>query len=95
MKTSKDVKVAVVTGAAAGSGQAVAVRLAEDGVRVPLLDVGDSEARVGLIEAIGGQVIKRVEEPADIVGALSFLTSDDASFIAGQTIAVDGGVMRP
>jgi NAD(P)-dependent dehydrogenase (short-subunit alcohol dehydrogenase family) len=44
--------------------------------------------------AVGGQVIKRVEEPADIVGALSFLTSDEASFITGQTIAVDGGVMR-
>jgi NAD(P)-dependent dehydrogenase (short-subunit alcohol dehydrogenase family) len=55
MKTSKDGKVAVVTGAAAGIGQAVAVRLAEDGARVALLDVGDSEATVALIEAIGGQ----------------------------------------
>jgi NAD(P)-dependent dehydrogenase (short-subunit alcohol dehydrogenase family) len=248
MKTSKDGNVAVVRGAAAGIGQAVAVRLAEDGARVALLDVGDSEATVALIEAIGGQslplrcdvtdegsvtvaaaaiadglgdasilanvagiypnapfeqvtfedwgkvmainldgpflvsraivpamraagsgrivnvssstvggttpgfvpyiaskmgvigltralandlgdanitvnalalgltrtaqtermwegtpafdlavggqVIKRVEEPADIVGALSFLTSDEASFITGQTIAVDGAVMR-
>jgi NAD(P)-dependent dehydrogenase (short-subunit alcohol dehydrogenase family) len=53
MKTRKDGKVAVVTGAAAGIGQAVAVRLAEDGARVALLDVGDSEATVALIEAIG------------------------------------------
>jgi NAD(P)-dependent dehydrogenase (short-subunit alcohol dehydrogenase family) len=44
--------------------------------------------------AVGGQVIKRVEERADIVGALSFLTPDEASFITGQRIAVDGGVIR-
>ena len=39
-------------------------------------------------------MIKRVEEPAGIVGALSFLTSDEASFITGQTTAVDGGMTR-
>jgi NAD(P)-dependent dehydrogenase (short-subunit alcohol dehydrogenase family) len=44
--------------------------------------------------ALAGQVIKRVEEPADLVGALSFLTSDEASFITGQTIVVDGGMVR-
>jgi len=31
------------------------------------------------------QAIKRVEVPADLVGAVSFLTSDDAAFITGQT----------
>jgi NAD(P)-dependent dehydrogenase (short-subunit alcohol dehydrogenase family) len=29
--------------------------------------------------------------PADIVGAVAFLASDDASFISGQILAVDGG----
>ena len=32
------------------------------------------------------QAIKRVEVPEDLVGALSFLTSDDAGFITGQTL---------
>jgi NAD(P)-dependent dehydrogenase (short-subunit alcohol dehydrogenase family) len=40
------------------------------------------------------QAIKRVEEPEDLVGALSFLTSDDAGFITGQTLYVDGGRVR-
>ena len=40
------------------------------------------------------QAIKRVEEPADLVGAISFLTSDDAAFITGQTLNVDGGRVR-
>lgn len=40
------------------------------------------------------QAIKRVEEPDDLAGAVSFLTSDDAAFITGQTINVDGGRVR-
>ncbi len=40
------------------------------------------------------QAIKRVEVPADLVGAVSFLTSDDAAFMTGQTLNVDGGRVR-
>ncbi len=40
------------------------------------------------------QAIKRVEVPDDLVGAVSFLTSDDAAFITGQTLNVDGGRVR-
>jgi NAD(P)-dependent dehydrogenase (short-subunit alcohol dehydrogenase family) len=40
------------------------------------------------------QAIKRVEVPDDLVGAMSFLTSDDAAFMTGQTLNVDGGRVR-
>jgi NAD(P)-dependent dehydrogenase (short-subunit alcohol dehydrogenase family) len=40
------------------------------------------------------QAIKRTQEPSDLVGALSFLASDDAAFMTGQTLVVDGGWMR-
>ena len=40
------------------------------------------------------QAIKRVEVPDDLVGTVSFLTSDDAAFITGQTLSVDGGRVR-
>jgi NAD(P)-dependent dehydrogenase (short-subunit alcohol dehydrogenase family) len=40
------------------------------------------------------QSIKRIQVPEDLVGALSFLTSDDAAFITGQTYYVDGGWVR-
>jgi NAD(P)-dependent dehydrogenase (short-subunit alcohol dehydrogenase family) len=40
------------------------------------------------------QAIKRPEAPEDLVGALSFLTSDDAAFMTGQTLNVDGGRVR-
>jgi 3-oxoacyl-[acyl-carrier protein] reductase len=40
------------------------------------------------------QAIKRLGEPGDITGAILFLTSDDAAFITGQAIVVDGGQYR-
>ena len=40
------------------------------------------------------QAIKRLGQPADITGAVLFLTSDDAAFITGQAIVVDGGQYR-
>ena len=40
------------------------------------------------------QAIKRPEVPDDLVGTVSFLTSDDSAFITGQTLSVDGGRVR-
>ena len=40
------------------------------------------------------QAIKRLGEPGDVTGAVLFLTSDDAAFITGQAIVVDGGQYR-
>jgi NAD(P)-dependent dehydrogenase (short-subunit alcohol dehydrogenase family) len=37
------------------------------------------------------RAIRRDEKPEDLVGAVSFLASDDAAFITGQTLVVDGG----
>jgi len=42
----------------------------------------------------GMQAIKRGEVPDDLVGVVSFLTSDDAAFMTGQTLNVDGGRVR-
>jgi NAD(P)-dependent dehydrogenase (short-subunit alcohol dehydrogenase family) len=40
------------------------------------------------------QVIKRTQEPEDLVGLVSFLASDDSAFMTGQTLMVDGGLIR-
>src|SRR5947208_1061177 len=37
------------------------------------------------------RAIQRDEKPEDLVGAVSFLASDDAAFMTGQTMVVDGG----
>jgi NAD(P)-dependent dehydrogenase (short-subunit alcohol dehydrogenase family) len=40
------------------------------------------------------QSIKRTEVATDLVGAVSFLASEDAAFITGQTLYVNGGLTR-
>ena len=40
------------------------------------------------------RAIKRRGEPEETTGAILFLTSDDAAFITGQAIVVDGGQHR-
>jgi NAD(P)-dependent dehydrogenase (short-subunit alcohol dehydrogenase family) len=40
------------------------------------------------------QAIKRIGETSDVTGAILFLTSQDAAFITGQAIVVDGGQYR-
>jgi 3-oxoacyl-[acyl-carrier protein] reductase len=39
--------------------------------------------------------MKRALEPEDITGAAVFFASDDASFISGQVLCVDGGGSMP
>lgn len=36
--------------------------------------------------------LRRLGVPADVAGAVAFLLSDDASWITGQTLVIDGGV---
>ncbi|MFI9387369.1 SDR family oxidoreductase [Kutzneria sp. NPDC052558] len=43
-------------------------------------------------EVAGGYPLRRLGEPDDIAGAVAYLASDDASWITGQTVVVDGGL---
>jgi NAD(P)-dependent dehydrogenase (short-subunit alcohol dehydrogenase family) len=36
--------------------------------------------------------LKRLGEPEEVAGVVAFLASDDASFITGADIIVDGGI---
>ena len=40
------------------------------------------------------QAIPKPQLPVDLVGAIAFLTGDDAAFMTGQTLYVDGGFVR-
>jgi glucose 1-dehydrogenase len=68
-------KVALVTGAAQGIGQACAVRLAKEGAKVVLCDVNEAgQAAAGGVEAKGGKAIYvpcDVSKAADVERALA------------------------
>lgn len=51
--------------------------------------VDPSEYRAQAAEATP---LRRVGSPADVAGAIAFLAGEDASFITGQVLVVDGGL---
>ena len=55
--------------------------------RVPGADVEAMRRR-----SLEGIPLGRAARPEDIAGVVAFLASDDAAYVTGQTIAVDGGV---
>jgi len=84
--------------------RSLAAEVGEEGVTVNALapslvrskgTIEGPHEELGLFDFVSqGQAIKRTQEPSDLVGAMSFLVSDDAAFITGQTLVVDGGWVR-
>ena len=58
-------------------------------VRSPMTDALSEQQQAGLLERIPAG---RVGEPADIAAAAVFLASDEAAWVTGQTVHVNGGM---
>lgn len=58
-------------------------------VATQLTDVLSEELRGAML---ANTPLGRLGEPADVAGAVRFLCSDEASFITGETLLVDGGL---
>ena len=58
-------------------------------VKTALTDVLPDEARDAMLAATP---LARLGEPGDVAGAVRFLCSDEASFITGEVLLVDGGL---
>ena len=50
-----------------------------------------TKTEAGRDYTLGMQALKRIAQPDDIGGAVAFLASEDARWITGDTIHVDGG----
>lgn len=82
-----------------GLAHGLAAEVGELGVTVNCVAPGltrTTRVQNSLSDAFFGQVaslqsIRRNGTPADQAGVVSFLASDDAAFITGQTLIVDGG----
>ena len=58
-------------------------------VKTQLTEVLPEEATAAMVD---NTPLGRVAEPKEIAGAVRFLASDDASFITGEVLLVDGGL---
>ncbi|MFF4795359.1 SDR family NAD(P)-dependent oxidoreductase [Streptomyces sp. NPDC001276] len=91
-------------GGVIGFTRSLATEVGEFGVTVNAIAPGmvrtpgtlsGPQREMGLFDAVvATQAIKRVGVPEDLMGVVSYLTSEAASFVTGQTLAVDGGGTR-
>jgi len=88
-----------------GLTRTMALDLGPDGIRVNAVCPGFTRTR--LVQAsidrhddpaaaeaamIRGVALRRMAEPAELAAAIAFLASDDASYVTGTSLMVDGGV---
>jgi NAD(P)-dependent dehydrogenase (short-subunit alcohol dehydrogenase family) len=85
-----------------GMTRAMATELGGHGITVNCVQPGgtfteierETVTEAGKARLLEMQSIHREEVPMDLVGLVVFLSSEAASFITGQTIAVDGGLTK-
>jgi NAD(P)-dependent dehydrogenase (short-subunit alcohol dehydrogenase family) len=79
--------------------RAAALEFAEDGIRVNAVAPGAT--KTGMLDQSGAGFeslvertpLKRAAEPKEIADTVAFLVGDESTFITGQSIVVDGGVL--
>lgn len=76
--------------------RSMAVDLAPHGIRVNVVAPGPIQSRVPDADpprATETTLLRRVGLPSEVASAITFLASDEASFITGQSLNVDGGML--
>lgn len=83
-----------------GLTKAIAKEVGPSGIRVNCISPGmiDTDMNASVSEEATDMIVDetplcRIGTPADVAKAMMFLASDDASFITGQVIGVNGGLI--
>lgn len=85
-----------------GFTQILAMEVAKDDITVNAVCPGIIDTDMGrnnyrdeesLQKVKDKTLMGRVGQPADVVGSVAFFASDDAAFITGQSLNVDGGII--
>jgi len=99
---SDNVAYSMAKGALVGLTRALSRRLAPRGILVNAVAPGLIETPM-LREVMSGRdedamvnsvPLSRLGEPVEVASVIAFLLSDDASYITGQTINIDGGLVN-
>lgn len=82
-----------------GFSRCMATELAKRGVTVNCVAPGfiETDMTVAVVNSFGDKIkqaipVRRLGKPEDIANAVHFLASEEASYITGQTLKVDGGL---
>ena len=59
-------------------------------IKTPMTDALTEEQRNKMLELVS---MKRYGNPEEVASVISFLCSDNASYVTGQTIEISGGLM--
>lgn len=89
-------------GGVTGMTHAMAHELGDDEIRVNSISPGPTYTEVprGTVTPTqkramqGAQALHRDADPADMVGVVAFLLSQDSRWVTGQTLSVNGGVLH-